>query len=68
MTTHRKLAPIPERADSKFEWQRRYTSLVQQLIAEGGTLPKEAGAKAREVVRGEFSQRFPGEPLPAFLP
>ena len=67
MTNHRS-APTPDRSDDKFGWQRRYTSLVQEIIAEGGILPKEAGARAREAGRGEFSQRFPGEALPAFIP
>ncbi len=68
MEAKERSAPSPERSDDKFGWQRRYTSLVQEIIAAGRMLPKEAGAKAREIVRTEFSMKFPGVPLPAFLP
>lgn len=67
MEAKERSAPTPDQPDAKFAWHRRYTSLVQEIIA-AGLLPKDAGAKAREVIRSEFSQKFPGVPLPAFLP
>lgn len=60
---------IPDSHDDKHGWHRRFTSNVQRALAKGANVtPAQAGTAAKEQTRSEFSQRFPGVPLPTFLP
>ena len=63
-------APIP-RDNDQYLWQRRFTWLVQAQLAdplsEEPITPQEAGEMAKTIVQKEWSQTFPGEPIPKFM-
>ena len=65
-----KSSPIPDTTD-KSHWQRRFTWLVQIGLADPMSdeliTPAQAGEDAKEIVRNEFSGKFPDEEIPSWM-
>lgn len=69
MKSEERAAPIPEKPDDRVGWQRRFSSLVsQELATEARPSPSIAGKSAGAQLRREFSERFPTQPLPEWVP
>ena len=59
---------IPDKPE-KHAWRRRYTDLVHQQLAQPSKpSPADSGDFAKAQVRAEWNQRFPGEPVPDWMP
>lgn len=57
---HQRSVPTPSVFD-EYEWQRRYSWLIQERLAFGGKRPSEAATEARQIIIEEFKEECPDQ-------